>query len=370
MIRPATIDYLEPHALAPAPLTLAATFPAEPLVVPLRNWLRVIGSTVEIDSVSVSSPVRYVLDPTDGLHRRACGVHLILFRVEDWNHCPACAAHDSVLPPDSQSLIERNASRIIEAVDWVADSILGTVLIVVCPCAARYSRDAAAAEFLANIEQRLRDGVAAHGQFRVIGVAEGMRGSRGDGRGPTDDEYSTAFFEFLARTIARAYYAAESRPWRVLVLSPGGVSDVARWRAFVASQWRAGRLVVSTVGDAPGGLAEAEQWSDAGAAPPAQRVAAVARRLSAAHQDMVFLGDLQACSSVTQALPDVSAIPVFENSGEAFGLLSGLWCLDDFPETWSTEPESMIPTLPRLGSDMLLRLARHRDAPPQFFLGA
>jgi hypothetical protein len=49
-------------------------------------------------------PHRYIIDPRHGLARRPDGIHVVMFRLDDWNNF-GCAESGDEIPPESQELV-------------------------------------------------------------------------------------------------------------------------------------------------------------------------------------------------------------------------------------------------------------------------
>jgi hypothetical protein len=85
-------------------LTLAATLPVARLRRRLEAWIRVIGAPHCVEIAPEGLPHRYIVDPRHGLARRPDGIHVVMFRLDDWNNF-GCAESGDEIPPESQELV-------------------------------------------------------------------------------------------------------------------------------------------------------------------------------------------------------------------------------------------------------------------------
>jgi len=349
---PPTIDLVASFSLAALKEQLAASFAA-------------LGSDYKFDISPHTSEIRYVLDQLGGLLKHPRDIHVMLFRLQDWNNVATASGEYEGVHPHSKELIEHNLRRMVAALHDAADACFGTVVLVLCPLTDRYRLSSSATAYFKAIEFRLREELADIPHFFVVN-ADGCLPSPDrswDSSDPDDPPFSAAFYERAARKIVRACYAAESRPWKGLVLSADhyAAADRLSLSAFVNKLWRAGRrLALVGRGKAPDST-DNFAVCDFSSAPLNQKLQNLSAGLLLPDKELMFLGSAKECQDILLHTPHVLALPVLDEESSFDSLVSELWCLDPMLELWLTDPLSMTPTLPRLSARILMDIARNPD---------
>jgi len=353
-------------------LTVATTFSIPALKPHMDRWLRVIGSqhTVELESCTLLH--RYLLDPRTGLNRHPYSIHAVLIRFDDWNNFAGSSPDSEEIHPESRKLVEQELRLAIEALETIADTFLGTLILVVCPLTANHRRRRGICEYFENVEARLRQVMADYPRFVLVKIEPPSE----EFDSPTDanDDFlqGEAFAEGLARRIVQTCQIQESRPWQGLVVSPGGneIAGSREFREFVAFQWRSGRRVALAAD--PWVFAADDDYaaSDRSPAPAWEKLEGLTRRLLLPQEDVIFLGAAIECDHIQRRTPQVLALPVFDRRDDWDAVLRLLWCLQPIPEYWLGEPDMPRPGMPRLSGRVLLELAVHPHWPADLFLNS
>ena len=349
----------------PYTVTLLAPFSLSRLETYLAQSFATLGWRYRLKIASETSAIRYVLDQQSGLPRHPAGVHLLLFRLQDWNNVAEVPENYQGLHPASRELIERNLRKIIQGLQDTMQACFGTVVLVVCPPSGKYKLNRAAAAYFADLELQLREALAGGSQYFVFNAEDLVSAGDDDApsREPGDPNYTDRFYQQLSRKLARICYAAEARPWKGLVLSADSSRTIDRleMKSFLNQQWRGGRRL-ALIGEGYGGeFTESYAALDFDPAPAWQKLRRISEALLLPAHDIIFLGSPEECECARRYCPEVQALPVFGGYSAFSRLADELWCLDPIPECWLLEPESMQPTVPRLPSRMLMDLAAHPE---------
>jgi hypothetical protein len=353
-------------------LTLAATFSVSTLKPKLQMWLQLIASPYCIEVAPCSLPHRYLIDPEHGLTRHCNGLHVILFRLDDWNNFGDASSRSDDIHPESRKMVERNLRLTIEAIEAAADMCFGSVALVLCPLTREHYQSDRVRDYFASVASRLSEVITGRSQYALLNAERLIPESElecGDfeNSGPP---YPEPFVERLSRRIAQTCYAMESRPWTGLVLSPGGhgITDSLEWRDFISYQWRCGRRVALASDHPLSTRDECYAATDFSPVPAWQKIPQLARELLTSEQDLIFLGRASECREIEERIPHMLALPIFDREWNWADALRELWCLQPIPEVWFSALDVPKPTLPRLSGPILLGLAAHPELPPSAFL--
>ncbi len=340
----------------PHTVTLLAPFPSFRLAAHLQESFATLEWRYGLKTASETSAIRYVLDQQSGLPRHPAGIHVLLFRLQDWNHVAGVPEDYPGIHPASRELIERNLRRMIQGLQDTMQACFGTVVLVICPLANKHRLNREAAAYFAGLELQLREALAGGSQYFVLNANSLLSDADVD-----KSSYTDGFYGRLSRKITRICYAAEARPWKGLVLSADSsqTTDRVEIASFVDKQWRGGRQV-ALVGDGYGGESTDPYAAlNFHPAPAWSKLRGIAEALLLPAHDIIFLGSPEECGHVQRHCPEVLALPIFSGPATLPLLADELWCFDPTPEYWLLEPESMHPTAPRLSSRTLMDLALH-----------
>lgn len=337
------------------PVTLVAPFSVLELAGHLSQSFHALGSTYSVRPSPITSVIRYMVDQERGLPRYPGGIHILLFRFEDWNNVVGLRGPYEGVHPESRRLIEANLAEMIRGMQNNAEVCFGALILVPCPPSPKYRRSKSALAFFAEIEDTLREAVVSYPQYLLSPATHFTAGWSEQ----TEAEFAPDFWKRLARQLVRVCYAAESRPWRGVVLGRQGAAESEILRAFVANQWRAGRplALASEIGNAvlaaPGFAAIDQRHVDL-----AEKVRYLASQLMTPFHDLIFAGAEEECRQVSATHAPVLTLPIDIPAG-LDRLANQLWCFDPLTERWLTEQDATFPSMPRLTSQALINLANY-----------
>ena len=203
-------------------IAISSTFTADPLLDPLRYWIKELEFSVEVELAPYSQVFQQLLDPASLLAQNQRGLNVILIRLEDWERgSQASAAADSTVPGDQ---LGRTAAELVAALKAASARGSAPCLVCFCPPSTGAAADGQRAGRLAETESRLAAELAGLAGVYLLGAAElaawypvpDYYDASADELGHVP--YTPVFFTALATAVARKFHALKRPAYKVLVL--------------------------------------------------------------------------------------------------------------------------------------------------------
>jgi FkbH-like protein len=342
---------------APACLTIAATFTADPIDETLRFWASELDLPFKLVLAPYNQLFQQLMDHESPLFSSSSALNVLLVRLEDWirNVEPE---HNSF-----ERLLERCTHEFIRAVHSAIARMSCPLKIYLCPASAQLG--ARISSVLAMAEQSICEAFAGASTVEVLRWQSCVeRYSVIHIHDPQTDRaanipYTPAFYAALGTAIARQLRVQVSKPCKVLVLDcdntlwqglcgedgAQGVVISEGHRAlqrFVLQQAASGVLICLNSKNTPGSvlavfrensemiLKESDitshriNWE-----PKSSNLHSLAEELQLGLDSFVFLDDdAHECAEVVARCPQVLTIRLPQQAGEFPHFLQHLWVFD------------------------------------------
>jgi FkbH-like protein len=345
---------------SPPAFVIAGTFTVDPIVEPLALLLREAGVALSVELAPYGQVFQELLDPVSSLASNRNGINALLLRFEDW-----------LLVPSERAGALDTVQQLIDALS--AGPATAPLLLLVCPPSPAALADAQLAPLLAQMEQRLREGVRGLGKVHWIDRALLAPLTAGadvfdlEGERLGHVPYKEAFFAALALLLGRTASAHKQPPHKVLVLD----CDNTLWRGvvgedgvdgivitphyqalqrFVLEKKNAGMIVCLASKNVESDVVDVfHQRADMLLAlsdvvalkvnwqPKSENLHALAAELNLGLDSFVFIDDNPVeCAEVAAACPGVLALNLPVQAGvetDLAGFLASVWPLDQLKVT-------------------------------------
>lgn len=198
-------------------ITVAATFTAEPLAVPLGYWLERLNIPAAVEFAPYNQVFQQLLDSSSALSRNRRGLNVILLRFEDWLHTKGEAG-------TAREILERSVREFVAALSTAAPRAAAPFIVCVCPPSREAASDARLAADFAGVENKL--GAELQRLATVHWFPSGdllHRYAIADYDDPAGAElgnvpYTPVFFTALATALARRHHALTRPAYKVIAL--------------------------------------------------------------------------------------------------------------------------------------------------------
>ena len=218
--------------LARQEIAIASTFTAEPIQESLSFWMRRLDVPTRIGFGPYGQVFQQLLDPASALRRPRKGTNAILIRLEDWRDAESVRDSRPTAATDTFEDVARNVRDLIAALQAMAASSRVASVVCLCPPSPELAADAHWMDFSQETERLLRRELEGTRGVCVVTADEIARDY------PVDDyfdrhsdqlghvPYTPQFFAALGTVIVRHNVAANSAPYKVIVLD----CDQTLWR--------------------------------------------------------------------------------------------------------------------------------------------
>ena len=200
-------------------LTIAASFTADSVEVPLRFWMEELRQPVRIQFAPYGQLFQHLLTYPGSLSSSNNDIDVNLVRLEDWGGAPATDA-----PGSFESEIERNVGDFLQCLRAAVGKVPTTFIVCLCPPSQHRAADSEANAFITKMEHYL---VSEAGEIAGVHVLHHEDMAKlypvPDCRDDYTDKlahvpYTPVYFTALATMIARKIYALKKLPHKVIAL--------------------------------------------------------------------------------------------------------------------------------------------------------
>jgi FkbH-like protein len=345
------------------PITVAATFTAEPLGDSLSFWMDQLRMPATLRFAPYNQVFQQLLDPASQLLTNDEGVNILLLRLEDW----IGAGHGA---DAGMQELEQNVAAFMRSLQSAATASSTPYLIGVCPPSGRVAADPALCDGLWRLERLIAARLAdMHGVYSLDIAGAAARYQVEETYDPYTDElghipFTSEFFAALGTTVARMIFALRTTPYKVIALD----CDHTLWQGvcgedgalgvqlteqhlalqrFLVGQQQAGMLLCLCSKNNPEDVFEVFRrrpemplkldhvvawrlnW-----APKSENLKALAHELQLSIDSFIFLDDnALEVAEVHARCPEVLALSLPADTGDISAFLDHVWAFDRFKVT-------------------------------------
>lgn len=354
-----------------APLTVAATFTADPLQEVLEFWLTQLDLNLEVVLTDYNQVFQQLLNPVSLMAQNTQGINLLLVRIEDWLRFQTAEEQPGETQNTSlahRAVLERNSQDLISAISEAAQRSSTPHIVVFCPSNPNIS--AGQRSLHQQMEQTIITELTPTNNLHLISSetvfsrypVSNFYHANGDRIGHIP--FTPEAFAALGTTIARMVYALKREPYKVIALDcdrtlwrgicgedgPMGVTVDQPFQAlqsFMVRCSQAGFLlclcsknveedvwqVFDQRDDMPLGREHLVGWR-INWQPKSKNLRSIATELNLGLDSFIFIDDNPVeCSEVQAHCPEILTLQLPEDPDQIPNFLNHIWPLDTLKVT-------------------------------------
>ena len=218
--------------IKPEPMiAITATFTAEPVEESLQFWARELDTPSKIVFAPYNQVFQQLLDTSSILSKNQNGINVVLLRLEDWQRFENGTEVMSEASPNIENKIEQNVRDLLLSLKSATERSSTPYVVVVCPASPAIQTDKDRAVFFQQVEKLLASELDKIGGVYLVTTSElaslypvvDYYDVYGDESGHIP--YTMPFYTALGTMLARAIYAIQNKPYKVIVMD----CDMTLW---------------------------------------------------------------------------------------------------------------------------------------------